>query len=257
MHGWGMFKTKEQEKCDIYTLNELRKVITISKTSESKLRCLGLHGNNCSTIYNGISDEPRINEFCGDLDLQEIARLKNTGYFIAGVVGTIDQRKNQMLVLRAIQSLPPKMKIKFFFIGEGEVSKLQSFSNNFHLSEKVRFLGYKKNARKFIELFDLLICSSKSEGGPPITLMEAFASKTIVLASNTPEHMEAIIDNSTGFSFEDDNHSDLKNKIVKIFDKSNLNYYKQNAYKFFKQNFLFEMTFKRYNNHYNKLISIK
>ena len=144
MHGWGIFKTKEQEQCDIHTLNELKKVITISKTSEIKLRYLGLHGDNCSTIYNGISDEPRINEVCGDLDLQEIARLKNTGYFIAGVVGTIDQRKNQMLVLRAIQSLPPKMKIKFFFVGEGEVSKLQSFSNNFHLSEKVRFIGYKK-----------------------------------------------------------------------------------------------------------------
>ena len=61
------------------------------------------------------------------------------------------------------------------------------------------FLGYKKNSRAFIDQFDLLICSSKSEGGPPIVLMEAFSSNTLVLASNTREHKEAIIEGEQDF----------------------------------------------------------
>ena len=115
-------------------------------------------------------------------------------------------------MLEAIKTLPKELKIKFFFIGEGEIEEDVQLANSYNIESQVTFLGYKKDSRAFIDQFDLLICSSKSEGGPPIVLMEAFSSNTLVLASNTREHKEAIMEGATGFLFESNDISDLKDK---------------------------------------------
>jgi glycosyltransferase involved in cell wall biosynthesis len=124
------------------------------------------------------------------------------------------------------------------------------------LYDRVNFLGYKDNGSEFIASFDLLLCPSKSEGFP-VTVMEAFSTKTLVLASNIPEHMEAITDEITGFSFESDDISDLKEKIIKIYQMENSDKITSTAYKFFKDNFSFAKSFAEYEKIYEQLTNLK
>ena len=123
--------------------------------------------------------------------------------------------------LRQLKRSQKELKIKFFFIGEGEIEEMLNLANSYNIESQVTFLGYKKDSRAFIDQFDLLICSSKSEGGPPIVLMEAFSSNTLVLASNTPEHKEAIMEGEQGFHLNPDDISDLKDKIINIYHMKN------------------------------------
>ena len=255
MHGWGIYKTPAQEIEDIETLNKLDHVVSISKSSDSLLRKKGLINPRTSIIYNGIEEFQYTNEFSDDKDLSDLRRLKKTGHFIVGIVGTIDERKNQKLVLNAIRQLPPDLKIKFYFVGEGEIKKLSNFANGCGISELVHFTGYNKNAREFIWAFDLLICSSKSEGGPPICLMEAFASKTPVLASDTPEHIEAVKNQCTGFTFRSMDEKDLAEKIIKIHNTRKFEKIEEKAYQFFREHFLFSKTFSSYDLLFQRLIS--
>ena len=255
MHGWGIYKTPKQESEDINTLNVLDHVVSISKSSDSLLRIKGLINPRTSIIYNGIEEFQYSNEFFDDKDMTDLLRLKKSGYFIVGIVGTVDERKNQKLVLDAVKQLHPSSQIKFFFVGEGEVRKLSDFANDCGISEMVYFAGYKKYAREFIRAFDLLICSSRSEGGPPICLMEAFASKTPVLASDTPEHMEAVIDQCTGFTFKGMDENDLQDKIFKIHLKGEFKKIEEKAYQFFKEHFVFSKTFSNYDILIHRLIS--
>ena len=255
MHGWGIYKTPEQEKEDIETLNKIDHVISISETSASLLKTKGLKNFSSSVIYNGVEDRSPQRGKIADNNLLEITKLQKQGFFIAGIVGTLDERKNQQLVLEAIKTLPKDIKIKFFFIGEGEVEKMCNFANSYNIENQVTFLGYKKDSRAFIDQFDLLICSSKSEGGPPIVIMEAFSSDTLVLASNTREHKEAIMEGMTGFLFESDDISDLKEKIIKIYQMENSNKITSTAYKFYEDNFSFEKSFAEYEKIYEKLIN--
>ena len=255
MHGWGIYKTPEQEKEDIETLNKIDHVISISETSASLLKTKGLKNFSSSVIYNGVEDRSPQRGKIADNNLLEITKLQKQGFFIAGIVGTLDERKNQQLVLDAIKTLPKDIKIKFFFIGEGEVEKMCNFANSYNIENQVTFLGYKKDSRAFIDQFDLLICSSKSEGGPPIVIMEAFSSDTLVLASNTREHKEAIMEGMTGFLFESDDISDLKEKIIKIYQMENSNKITSTAYKFYEDNFSFEKSFAEYEKIYEKLIN--
>ena len=255
MHGWGIYKTPEQEKEDIETLNKIDHVISISETSASLLKTKGLKNFSSSVIYNGVEERSPQRGKVADNNLLEITKLQKQGFFIAGIVGTLDERKNQQLVLEAIKTLPKDIKIKFFFIGEGEVEKMCNFANSYNIENQVTFLGYKKDSRAFIDQFDLLICSSKSEGGPPIVIMEAFSSDTLVLASNTREHKEAIMEGMTGFLFESDDISDLKEKIIKIYQMENSNKITSTAYKFYEDNFSFEKSFAEYEKIYEKLIN--
>jgi glycosyltransferase involved in cell wall biosynthesis len=253
MHGWGIYKTPKQEKEDIETLNKLEHVVSISDTSDSLLKAKGLNNFHSSVIYNGIEDRSPQEGKIADNNLLEITKLQKQGFFIAGVVGTVDKNKNQRLVLETIKTLPKDLKIIFFFIGEGEIEKMLALANSYKIGKQVSFLGYKKNSKSFIDQFDLLICSSKSEGGPPIVLMEAFSSSTLVLASNTPEHKEAIIEGVTGFTFKSDDISDLKDKIINIYQMEDSERITSTAYKFFKDNFSSDKSFFEYETIYKKL----
>ena len=256
MHGWGIYKTLEQEKEDIETLNKLEHVVSISETSDSLLKAKGLNNFHSSVIYNGIEDRSPQEAKIADNNLLEITKLQKQGFFIAGIVGTLDERKNQRLVLDAIKTLPKELKIKFFFIGEGEIEEMCNIANSYNIESLVTFLGYKKDSRAFINQFDLLICSSKSEGGPPIVLMEAFSSNTLVLASNTPEHKEAIMEGATGFSFKSNDISDLRNKIMNIYNMDNPVNITSTAYKFYKDNFSFDKSHAAYDRIYKMLINV-
>ena len=154
-----------------------------------------------------------------------------------------------------IKILPRTLKIKFIFVGEGKIDRINDFVNSHSLCDRVNFLGYKENGREFIASFDLLLCPSKSEGFP-VTVMEAFSAKTLVLASNIAEHKEAITDEITGFSFESDDISDLKEKIIKIYQMENSNKITSTAYKFYEDNFSFEKSFAEYEKIYNQLTHV-
>jgi glycosyltransferase involved in cell wall biosynthesis len=87
--------------------------------------------------------------------------------------------------------------------------------------------------------------------------MEAFSFNTLVLASNTPEHKEAILEGATGFSFKSNDISDLRNKIMNIYNMDNPVNITSTAYKFYKDNFTFEKSFSEYENIYEKLTNFK
>ena len=255
MHGWGIYKTLKQEEEDIATFNQIDHLILVSKSSLNLLRKKGFRSEHYTIIYNGIEFAKTFSDSI-DQDLLEIQRLKSERVFIIGIVGTIDERKNQLLVLEMIKILPKTLNIKFIFVGEGKIDRINDFVNSHLLYDRVNFLGYKDNGSEFIASFDLLLCPSKSEGFP-VTVMEAFSTKTLVLASNIPEHMEAITDEITGFSFESDDISDLKEKIIRIYQMENSDKITSTAYKFFTDNFSFEKSFAEYEKIYEQLTNLK
>ena len=255
MHGWGIFKTKLQKNQDISTLNLLDKVVAVSKSSAKVLSKNGLKQGNLSTIYNGISHAQKPTPITTDSGIKKIKLLKSKGYFIGGCVGTIDERKNQRLIIEALRELPVTIPIQFFFIGEGKIIKeLDILCSEYGISDKVHFLGYKPNGREYISHFNLLVCPSLSEGAPTLSMMEAFAEKVPILASNTPEHAEAIQHKFTGLLFSN-NSPDSLAKFLEICIKDGIaNQYTADACKLFEENFFFEKNSNKYNKLYQLLL---
>tara|TARA_B100000989_G_scaffold111913_1_gene82141 strand:+ start:172 stop:1317 length:1146 start_codon:yes stop_codon:yes gene_type:complete len=259
MHGWGIYKSIEQEKKDVSVMELLDQVIAISMSSKILLRKKGLQNKHCSILYNGIlptvQGTPTLQ---GDPHLLEIEMLRKKGFSIAGIVGTIDKRKNQKLLIEAVKKLPKELKVKFFLVGEGEeTNEIKRLSLKYGISDKFVLTGFQENGEKFIAAFDLLISSSRSEGGPPLSVIEAFAKKTLVLASDTPEHCEAVKDNHTGFLFKNDDPNDLAQCIIQILHSIPSDKIKKNAFQFYMQNFTLNKTFESYLEWYHVLLENK
>ncbi len=253
MHGWGVFKSRKQELQDLSILELVDEVIPISKSSELLLREKGLKTKKCTVVYNGLEE---ISEATGasDPELRRIGTWKKEGCLIVGMVGTMDERKNQRLIIEAARKLPDDPRIRFVLVGEGrEVERLRALSVDYGISQKILFTGYKPNGREYLGKFDLSISSSTSEGGPPLSIIEAFAEKTLVLASDLPEHREAVIPGKTGYLFENGNLDDLVAQILKITRSSNHETIKQKGYDWYRKNHRFAGTWKRYFEIYQKV----
>ena len=79
MHGWGIYKTKEQEAQDISILNRVDHVVSISKTSENLLIRKGLSNTSKSVILNGLPSVPPVETDPNDEHILLIKGLKEEG----------------------------------------------------------------------------------------------------------------------------------------------------------------------------------
>lgn len=254
MHGWGIYKTKEQEAQDISILNRVDHVVSISKTSENLLIRKGLSNTSKSVILNGLPSVPPAETDPNDEHILLIKGLKEEGKKIIGVVGTVDSRKNQSLVMDALSLVPQKVKINAFFIGEKEdLESYRKKAEKLGISNRVTFTGYKVAARSFIGKFNLLVNASLSEGAAPLVILEAFADKTLVLASDTPENKEAVKDSRNGFLFRSGDAKNLSEKIQHCLRCQNKKDILDSAYKLFNKHFTEKQMLQNYLNLYQYL----
>ena len=255
MHGWGIYKNEKQEKQDISILNLVDHVVTISESSRDLLVSKGFKKSNLSVIYNGIETTRTPQSVVKDKDLCQLKQFKKEGYKIVGVVGTVDERKNQKILIEAVRFLPPAIKARFFIIGEGKaIHGLKSICKNYGLSEKIFFTNYKKNGMDFIKSFDCLLSCSISEGGPPLCLMEAFAERIPVIASSTAEHKEAVFNFENGFIFKSQDAEDLANVLQLVLDKEDLSALVDQAYQHYLEYYTFNNTAAAYRKLYRKTL---
>ncbi len=255
MHGWGIFKTKEQERQDIEILDRVDHVVSISKASEHLLLRKGLSNPSKSVIYNGLERSFREQETPYDQHLNKIKSFKEAGFKIIGIIGTVDARKNQSLVLEALSALPEALRFQAVFVGEGEdLNAYREKARSLKLCSKVTFTGYKPSARSFVEECNLLISASLSEGATPLAILEAFSARTLVLASDTPENMEAIEDGRNGFLFLSGNARNLSEKICSSLSSPKIEEIVHSAHALFLSNYTLDSTMESYLSLYTEFL---
>jgi len=120
-----------------------------------------------------------------------------------------------MTLLKAINEIKDKIKIKLLIIGEGDQkSNLFSFIKQNNLKKIVNIKDRIENPFPYILKSEIMILSSRFEGLPNI-LLEALALKKFIISSNCPTGPSEILDSGKGgFLFKVGNFKDLGNKIL-------------------------------------------
>ena len=114
-------------------------------------------------------------------------REKPQARFKIGVVGVIDQNKNQIVVLKALTILGIDYEVHFYGKGQDVMKqKLQTYVKNKNLDNQVYFHGYVENAQlgQVLSGLDVVVLPSFMEG-LPVTLIEAMATGIPCIASNS------------------------------------------------------------------------
>jgi glycosyltransferase involved in cell wall biosynthesis len=196
MHGWGIRKTAEQAATDITLLGLADAVVTPSAAARDTLLTLGLRAGPVHVVPYGLDDRPaRQTPDAGDAELFE--RLRASGCSIVLCVGTIGERKNQALLVRALASLD---RVAAVFIGDGDAAPLTALARELGVGPRAHVLGYRADASRYLALADALALPSMNEG-LPLVVLEAFRAGVPVVGSCIPEIAEAVDEGRTGFLF--------------------------------------------------------
>jgi glycosyltransferase involved in cell wall biosynthesis len=147
-------------------------------------------------IYNGI--EPfAVAEDEGRQAREDLDGI-TPGTFRVGVVGRLVPVKGHAHLLQAFAIVRRSLSARLFVFGEGPLeSELRRCSETAGMDVEVRFMGFRRNVRAYLNSLDVLVIPSLHEG-LPYTLLEAMYSKVPVVASNVGGLAEVIEHNVTG-----------------------------------------------------------
>ena len=138
-------------------------------------------------IYNGI-DLARY---------QPLPKNSTSQIFTIGTVGRAAAVKNQLALIKAVESLlqqHPKFikKMQLIIVGDGELlPQMQAYVDERHLQNIVHFLGARNDVADLLSQFDLFVLPSLAEG-IALTILEAMASGLPVIATQVGGNPELI-----------------------------------------------------------------
>ncbi|MFC1668273.1 glycosyltransferase [Chlamydiota bacterium] len=143
--------------------------------------------------------------------------------FILLGIGSFYPWKNIGLLIDAATLLKKnRIKFRLLLIGSGPLERdIRELVKKNKLSDEVFFLGYRADIAEIINVADVLVQPSLTEGMSN-TIMEAMACGKPVVASDVGGNEELIVEGKTGFLFESNNLDDLIEKIVYILKNPDL-----------------------------------
>lgn len=233
------------EKIWLMALRSQHSVVTLTKTMEKHYKN-NLSGVLLHTIYNGRAINSSFNSL-SSFEESFFQDLKSK-YKVIGVLALLTKRKGISQIVRV---LPYLKDYAVVIVGDGkEKERLAELSIRLNVSDRCLFLGYKKDAYRYLPIFDVYAMSSYSEGFP-LSLLEAAQQKLPIVCSNIPLFKELFSDSEVSY-FELDNIQSLKGAILKAIN--NKSYFSENIFLKTSKEYSVKKMAENYLNLYNEII---
>lgn len=155
----------------------------VCMNSEMYLACSKLAGywmfgkknvecNKYRTIYNGVAVKPYLYDEQVRKKYRE--RIGLNGKLIIGNIGRFSYQKNHTFLIEVFAELSKiDSNAVLVLVGTGESeSQLKAQVNEHRITDKVFFLGTRKDVPSLLSMFDVLVMPSRFEG-LPVTMVEA------------------------------------------------------------------------------------
>ena len=158
-------------------------------------------------------------------------------------------------VIKIFYQVNKRKKAQLLMIGDGpDRSKCENLARKLGIHKKIKFLGKLKVIEDLLAISDIFLLPSQTESFGLVAL-EAMASNTAVVSSNSGGLPEVNIDGVTGFLSDVGDINKMSNDICYLIANSNLlNSFKSNALKHAKK-FDLNNILPKYEEVYNKLIN--
>ena len=196
---------------DRYIYKKLNFVIAISNGTENNLRKhLGLKNINIKTITNGID----LNVFKFNNAQIDDLKIFNKEDFVIVQVSSFTEQKDHKTLIDSLDYLPEN--IKLILVGDGPLRfYYQSYVKEKNFTDRVKFLGIRKDIPSVLNYSKISILSSHFEGFG-LVAVEAMAMGKPVVASNVSGLSDVV--SEAGLLFEPRNSKDLSNKILELYE---------------------------------------
>lgn len=193
-------------------------------------------------IRNGIDDKYR----APDLN-REISNV-----FKLVTVGTVNERKNQLDIIKAIRafkesSIETDFDIRLKVIGDGPLlENCLNYVKEYNLGDCVEFSGNLEDVYPDLNKSNIYILASKKEG-LPISILEALSVGLPIISSNFNGVSDCVLEGQNGVIFDVNNKSNLTDILLNL-DKYNWSQFGLNSRVLFENKFKFADMQKEYIN---------
>lgn len=208
-------KMKVYSSLDKKLLRNFDWVVPISYEVQDEIyKYLGDH-KKISMINNGINVE----RFQKKYDKSNIYSELNIkpGSIILGTIGRLAPEKGHNILLRAASAVVKKFQnVKILIIGDGTLNEeLEKLSTDLDFNDEIFFTGIRSDIPQLLNIIDIFILPSLSEG-LPMALLEAMASKKPIIASRVGKIPEILEDGVSGILVEPGSISELVNAMKSL-----------------------------------------
>jgi glycosyltransferase EpsD len=133
-----------------------------------------------------------------------IAYGYNVGDFLMFYAAEFNQNKNQQLLIRSLALIKDDVpNAKLLLAGEGAaLEKCRKLAHSLGISERVIFLGLRRNMEQLLQISDVAVGSSYREG-LPVNIMEAMSCGLPIVATENRGHRELIVEDQNGWIIQD------------------------------------------------------
>lgn len=176
-------KVKEMlEECEENILKYVDVLVFVSEVARSKFHALHPEYNNKTrTIYIGMEDPNVVHE-----------EINNNIRIVT--VGTVCDRKNQILAIRALENIT-SYNIKLTIVGGGpKLYEWQKYVKDRNLGDRVFFAGASDQVHKILAGNDVFVMTSKDEG-LPVAAQEAMSFGMPLILTDVGGCRELICEN--------------------------------------------------------------
>ena len=194
------------------------KVVTVSEELKDFLIDeVGIRPGKIMINYNGVDIKDH------ELGIDPLKKRQELGLdggrLVIGIVARlVPVKDHKTLFLSAkmvFESVPEGVLL---VIGDGPLrGDLEDFSQKLGISEKIKFLGLRKDVAELMTICDLFVLSSLSEG-TSLTLLEAMATGKPVVATNVGGNPELVEDGVTGLLVPPKNPEKLAEAIIEVLN---------------------------------------
>lgn len=140
--------------------------------------------------------------------------------FLLVSVGELSKRKNHEVILKAMAQLDDD-RIHYILVGDGPLTQyLKDCARELNISQRVHFLGYRKDVAQLYKTGDVCCFPSLHEG-LPVALMEAMACGIPVLCSRIRGNID-LIKEDAGFLLEPHDIEGFAQALRKMIDNEEL-----------------------------------
>ena len=174
-------------------------------------------------VHNAIE----INELIPIRNISDLRRKFNLAdnEIVVGSVGTLGRGvvKGMDYLIRAVgEVVKIHPHIKLLIVGDGELKKdLENLARDLGLTEKVIFLGLRRDVPDFLEAIDIFALASPFEPFG-IAVIEAMMMKKPVIGSNSGGIPEIVDDNINGLLVPPRNHQAFARAIIRLIENPEL-----------------------------------
>lgn len=233
-------------------------VVAVSdRVREDYCRTVGVSPKKCVTIYNGIDLEEFTSGGPGRAEVRSSLGLDPGARVVITVARLVAQKAHEVLIEAAVEVARAIPASRFLIVGEGHrLQELKALAASRGVSERVSFLGNRRDVRDLYRAADVSCLTSTREGFSNV-VVESLASSLPVVATDVGGNREAIEEGVSGFLVPSGDVPGVADRLVRVLGNDALRDRLSRAAGARAERFSLEETIRSTENLYDRLLAGK